>query len=331
MTEKPLIHVIEPEGPLEWFRPLEELATIRFVYPDETFSKTDLREILGATNGIIITSRCGVNREDMDYARNLGIIAKCGGKPSNVDIREATKRGIAVSYVPGANNTTVAEYCILLILASLRKLQIHAETIHRDKWRTSDTLLGFELRNKTVGIIGYGAVGKEVARKLQGFDCQVIVYDPYVDVKENEFGNMTPTGELALLLRESDVISVNCSLTEETENFISDPEFNLMKPHSIIINTARGPIIEETALIKALKKGSIASAAIDVYSREPVNSSHPLTKQNNIIMTPHVAAWTEEALYREVSGAVLSTVSYLKGDEIPGLLNPDFYKFNVMS
>lgn len=330
MTEKALIHVIEPEGPLEWFKPLEGLAEVRFVYPDENFSDTDLRDILRVTNGIIITSRCGVNGENMSFTNNLGIIAKCGGKPSNVDIAEATKRGIAVSYVPGANNTTVAEYSVLLILASLRNLNEHTEAIMKDKWRTNDTLLGFELRNKIVGIIGYGAVGREVARKLQGFDCQIIVYDPYVDIKENEFGNMTPTEELAFLLSESDVISVNCSLTNETENLISDPEFALMKPQATIINTARGPIINESALVRALENEIISAASIDVYSKEPINSNHPFSKQNNIVLTPHVAAWTVEALFREVNGAVLSTIAYLKGNnDIPGLLNPDFRKFNV--
>lgn len=330
LKRKPLVHVIEPEGPKEWYKPLEDIAEVNFVHPDENFSIDELRKLLANCIALIITSRCGVSSGDMDHAKTLEIIAKCGGKPSNVDIDAATRHGIAVSYVPGSNNTTVAEYTILMILASMRNFISHASTIHNNKWRTNNTLLGFELRDKTVGIIGYGAVGREVARKLQGFDCDVLAYDPYVNIIENEFGSMRETVELDNLLRESDVVSINCSLTEETRGFISDRQFELMKPNAILVNTARGPIVDESALARALQNGQIAGAAIDVFTKEPINSSHILAGFKNVILTPHVAAWTEEALFREVNGAVQSTLAVLeKRDRIPGLLNSDYEKYTI--
>jgi D-3-phosphoglycerate dehydrogenase len=330
LKRKPLIHVIEPEGPKEWYKPLEDITEVNFVHPDENFSSDELRKILANCMALIITSRCGVSSEDMDHAKNLKIIAKCGGKPSNVDIDAATRHGIAVSYVPGSNNTTVAEYTILMILASMRNFISHTSTIHNNKWRTKDTLLGSELRDKTVGIIGYGAVGREVTRKLQGFDCHVLVHDPYVNIIENEFGSMREAVDLDHLLRVSDVISINCSLTEETRGFISDHQFELIKPNAILINTARGPIVDESALARALQNGQIAGAAIDVFTKEPICSDHVLAGIKNVIITPHVAAWTEEALFREVNGAVQSTMAVLeKRDQIPGLLNPEYQKYTI--
>ncbi len=325
--KKKLVHVIEPVGPFEWYKPLEDLAEIQFIYPDKSFSNVQLRKILEKSSAILITSSCGVSSEDMNYAKKLEIIAKCGGKPSNVDIDSATKHGIAVSYVPGANNTTVAEFCIMLIMSSMRNFISQAGAIHNNRWRTGDTLLGSELREKTVGIIGYGAVGREVARKLEGFDSNILIYDPYVKIKKDEFGSMESVENLETLLKESDIISVNCSLTKETRGFISDRQFELMKPKAILINTARGPIVDESALVRTLENEKIAGAAIDVFTKEPINSEHILASFKNVILTPHVAAWTEEALFREVNGAVQSTMAvFQKNYQVPGLLNADYRK-----
>lgn len=154
MTKKPIVYVVEPEGPEEWYQPLEEFSEVKFIYPDDSFSKEDLKVIVERGEGIIITSRCAINKEDFGFSKNLKIIAKCGAKPSNVDIEEATRRGIAVSYVPGGNNTSVAEYTVMLILASLRQFITHSQAIQKDIWRSSNTFLGLELRDKTVGLIG---------------------------------------------------------------------------------------------------------------------------------------------------------------------------------
>ena len=329
MTKKPIVYVIEPEGPEEWYHPLEEITDVKFIYPDENFSKEDLRGTIDHSEGLIITSRRAISKEDFSFLKKLKIVAKCGAKPSNVDIEEATRRGVAVSYVPGGNNTSVAEYAVMLILASLRQFITHSQAIQNNVWRASNSFLGLELRDKIVGVIGYGAVGKEVVRKLYGFDCKVIVYDPFTKVEKNQCSYLSQVDDLPSLLKESDVISINCLLTKDTENLISDDEFNLMRKTAIIVNTSRGAIIDEVALIKALKEKTIAGAALDVYSKEPVDSQHPLNNIPNVIMTPHVAAWTVETLFREVSGAVNSTLACLKGETIPGLLNPDFLKFKV--
>ncbi len=318
------VYVVEPEGPEEWFEELKKEAEVIFLYPEKALTPEEVRKVVSDATAMIITSRCGVSAEDMEHAKSLGIISKCGAKPSNVDIDAATKKGIAVTFTPGANSTTVAEFAVMMMMACLRRLNLLIDMVAKDEWRSPYTM-GRELRDKVVGLIGYGAIGREVARRLEGYDCQVLAYDPYYK-KGDEPKCVTFIDDLKRLITQSDVISIHCMLTDETYHLLSDKEFAMMKPTAVVVNTARGPIIDEEALARALKEEKIWGAAIDVYAEEPAKSTHPLVGLKNAILTPHVAGWTEETIMREVGGAVKSVLAYLRGEEIPGLINPDYAK-----
>jgi D-3-phosphoglycerate dehydrogenase len=188
-------------------------------------------------------------------------------------------------------------------------------------------MFGRELRGKTVGIIGYGAIGQEVAKRLAGFDCQIEVYDPFYRPDGKEQDRVVFRENIDELLPVVDVLTLHCTLDDSTRGMISEREFCLMKPAAGIINAARAQIIDEEALERAIKTGRIAFAALDVFQVEPPDATHPLLGLENVILTPHLSSWTPEALHREVSGAIDSVMACFRGEKIPGLINPDFETF----
>jgi phosphoglycerate dehydrogenase-like enzyme len=323
MSERKIITVIEPEGPESWYASLGEKAEVRFFYPDGPITAAQARDLAVLSDGVIITSSSGFTAEDMDAAARLGIIAKCGGKPSNVDVPAATERGIAVTYVPGANSSTVAEYAVMTMLTSLRRYPLVTSAIRLGLKRTTTDLFGRELRGKKVGLIGYGAIGREVARRLEGFACTVSVYDPYYGGGD-EPSCVTFTDDLDGLLAEADILSLHCTLSAETEGLIGERELALMKPGAGIVNCARGPLIDEAALEVALREGHLGVVVLDVFTVEPPEADHPLVDVEGATLTPHISSWTPEALHREVRGALDSVEAWLEGRPIPGLINSDY-------
>lgn len=325
MTDRKIITVIEPEGPESWYDSLREKADVRFFYPEGPITAAQSLRLAMESHGVIITSSSGFSAADMDQAKSLAIIAKCGGKPSNVDVAAATDRGIAVTYVPGANASTVAEYAVMTMLTSLRRYPLVTTAIKRGLKRTTTDLFGRELRGKRVGLIGYGAIGREVAKRLEGFACPVSVFDPYYGGGE-EPSCVTFTDDLDGLLREADIVSLHCTLSAETKGLLGERELALMKEGSGVINCARGPLIDEAALERSLREGHLAFAVLDVFSVEPPEADHPLVDVEGATLTPHISSWTPEALHREVRGALDSVEAWLEGREIPGLINEEYVK-----
>ncbi len=327
MPEERKIVVIEPEGPEEWYSSLSEAGNVEFYYPQGPIDQGVVREVSRNVYGAIITSSCGFSAEDMEVLPSLRIIAKCGGKPSSVDIPAATKKGIAVTYVPGSNSTTVAEFTVMLVLDCLRRFPFISKTIGSGLNRNTTDMFGRELRGKIVGLVGYGAIGREVANRLQGFSCGVEVYDPFYDPDGSEPEYVSFRKTLEDILPRVDVLSLHCTLNGSTMDMISEKALGMMKPTSGIINTARAQLIDESAMEKALREERLAFAALDVFEVEPPGPDHPLLDLENVILTPHLASWTPEALHREVRGAVESVLALSRGEEIPGLINPEFRQF----
>lgn len=318
------ILVIEPEGPDNWYAPLKELGRVDFVVPGDSTSSLEAVKLAADADAVIVTSSCGFSAEDIEHLPRLRVIAKCGGKPSNVDIDAATKKGIAVTYVPGANSSTVAEFAVMLILDGLRRFPFISSSIGKGLNRNTTDMFGRELRGKTIGIVGYGAIGHEVARRLAGFDCQALVFDPNYKPTGSEPACVEFAGSLDELLPKVDILTLHCTLNDSTRGLISERAIALMKPNAGIVNTARAQIIDEEALERAIRSGRIAFAALDVFTVEPPGPDHPLLGLENVILTPHLSSWTPEALRREVDGAVDSVRACLLGANIPGLINPDF-------
>lgn len=321
------ILVIEPEGSDDWYTPLRELGRLDLVVPGDSTSPLETVKLAADADAVIITSSCGFTAKDLDHLPRLRIIAKCGGKPSNVDIDSATKKGIAVTYVPGANSSTVAEFAVMLILDGLRRFPFISSSISKGLNRNTTDMFGRELRGKTVGIVGYGAIGQEVARRLAVFDCHSLVFDPFYKCNGTEPACVEFAEDLDELLPKTDILTLHCTLNDSTVGLISERALGLMKPNAGIVNTARAQIIDEEAMERAIRSGRISFAALDVFTVEPPGPDHPLLGLENVMLTPHLSSWTPEALYREVRGAIESVTACLKGETIPGLINPSFEKF----
>ncbi len=320
----PLITVIEPEGPEEWFASLKPLCDLDFFCPRGPMAPEIILPILQRSRGVIITSSTAVDRQLMEQAPNLGIIAKCGGPPSNVDLLAAEEHGIAVSCSPGANTTSIAEYTVMLIIAAMRRLDLHMTAIRQGRWRTADTLLGRDLGDSTVGIVGLGAIGQAVLQRLIPFGCSILIYSPHADPRQPLPEKCRFCQSLEEIVPPCDAITVHCRATAATAGLFDDSLFSKMKPGSVFINTARGAIVDEEALARALERGPLGAAAVDVFQQEPPSPDNPLLRSEKALLTPHSSGWTYGALRRECDGAVASTAAFLQDRPIPGLLNPKY-------
>jgi D-3-phosphoglycerate dehydrogenase len=265
-----------------------------------------------------------ITRKVIESASDLKGIVRYGIGVDNIDLKSATERGIPVANVPDYCITTVADHALGLLLALNRRIVTADCMVRTGKWGVwtspSLRLKGFDLERKVLGLIGVGKIGSAIAARARGFDMKVIAYDPYLN-KETAKTLGIELGDLDTLLKNSDFISIHSPLTPETRGMIGERELHSMKKTAYIINTARGPIINETALYKALRSGWIAGAGIDVYEKEPPNSENPLFKLENVVLTPHIAYYTEEAIWRLEMSAVEEAVRILQGQLPRNLVN----------
>jgi len=322
------VFIPEPEWE-ESHKVLEEIAEVEIGEPGVLYTENQLIKETTDVDALIITSQHHVSRRVIEAARKLKVIVKYGSKPGidNVDIDAATEKGIVVCYTPYANSDSVAEHTIALILALLKKLDAMSFRLRQGKWRDK-SLLGYELLGKTVGIVGLGSVGCKVAEKIRGFGVKLIAYDPYVS-KETAKRVGVRLVDLETLLKESDILTIHAALTERTVHLIGEKELKLVKKSAFIVNTARGAIIDEKALIKALKEGWIAGAALDVFEEEPLKPDNPLLKMDNVLVTPHFASCTYEAYQREAFMAAEEVLRVLRGMKPKFAANPEvFVKVN---
>jgi phosphoglycerate dehydrogenase-like enzyme len=264
--------------------------------------------------------------EDVDRLR---VIACCRADPVNVDVAAATERGIPVLHAPGRNAQAVAELTLALMLMSLRNIPQSMDVLRQDGGPqgmvkmavTFFDLKGYELWGKVVGIIGLGAVGREVAKRLRGFDVELRVYDPYVsDETVAELGARRV--DLVTLLAEADVVTLHVPLSAETKGMLGREEFRLMKPTARLVNTARAELTDEEALCEALKEGRIAGAALDVFAQEPPPPDHPLLRLPNVVATPHIGGNTYEIPAHQSRIVVSDLERLFRGERPQHIVNP---------
>jgi D-3-phosphoglycerate dehydrogenase len=324
MKNKFMVFIPEPEWE-ESHKVFEGIADIKVGKPGEIYTEDRLIKEIKDVDAIIITSAQHITRKVIEASNKLKAIVKTGSKPGidNVDIEAATEKGIVVGYGPGANSDSVAEHTITLILILLKKSFIASYQLKQGKWRDIG-LLGNELMGKTLGIIGLGAVGCKVAEKIKGFGVKIIAFEPYNIQNAKEVG--AKLVDLTTLLKESDIVTIHTNLTKDTTHLIGEKEFKLMKKSAFIINTARGAITDEKALIRALKEGWIAGAALDVFTEEPPQPDNPLLKMDNVVVTPHTASFTFDAFRKEAYMAVEGTLDVLQGKKPKYVVNPEVFK-----
>ena len=293
--------------------------------------KSLLDVIQDSTPDIVIVEGDEI-KEDVLESTNLKLVGSVRGSPNNILLPLATKKKIPVIFVPGRNTIAVAELTIALMLAQARNI-VSAERLLNDDYLVDDfndfaklytKLMGFELNKRTVGIIGLGTIGIEVARRLVPFGANILVYDPYaIQNRVNEVE--AKLVDLDTLLKESDIVTVHCTPTDETQRMLGAREFDLMKRTAIFINTARASIIDETALLNALKSKTIAGAGLDVFSMEPVDCDNVFLELDNVTVMPHMGGNTIDTIERQSRTIVDNIISFVKGERPKNLLNPEVY------
>jgi D-3-phosphoglycerate dehydrogenase len=260
--------------------------------------KTDLKpdalkEIIKDYDALVVRSATKVTKDVIEAAKKLKFIGRAGVGLDNVDLEAATQKGIIVMNTPAGNTISTAEHTFSMILALSRNIPQANSSTKKGEWKRSK-FMGVELYGKVLGVVGFGRIGSEVAKRALSFGMKILAYDPFLSADVAESIGVE-IAELKKVLQESDYITVHTPLTDETRHMISDKEFALMKKGVRIINCARGGIIDEPALVKALKEGKVAGAAMDVFESEPLLADNELLKLDNVIITPHLGASTEEA------------------------------------
>ncbi|MDD5067234.1 MAG: hydroxyacid dehydrogenase [bacterium] len=261
-------------------------------------------------NAIIVRSATKATADVIAAADNLKLIVRGGVGVDNIDVKAAEKKKVQVRNTPGASTVSVAEHTMALLLSLVRQIPATDKSMKEGKWEKKK-FEGTELFGKTLGLIGSGRIGTAVAKRCQAFEMKVMAYDPYADDKTLLAGNIKPVKDLDELLRQADIVSLHIPKTEETKNILNKERISKMKDGSIIVNAARGGVVDEEALAEALKSGKLYGAALDVFSTEPLQNS-PLTGLSNVVLAPHIGAATKEAQKRIGLEAAKTIVEFFK-------------------
>lgn len=282
-------------------------------------SPTELASVVGDYDGMVIRSSVKVTREVFVSPGRLSAIARAGVGVDNVDLDAATAAGVLVLNTPDANTISTAEHSIALMLALYRRIPSAHEHVTGGQWSRSD-FQGQQVAGKTLGIVGFGRIGRAVAQRAIALEMRVIAYDPFVSASSEAGEDVTLVSDLDELLAVSDCVTLHSSLTEDTKHMIGSAQLAMMKPEASLINCARGALIDEAALADALNAGRLGGAAIDVYAQEPPVDS-PLLRARNVVLTPHLAASTIEAQAQVSVDAVDALLAYLIDGEIRSAVN----------
>ena len=283
-------------------------------------SKDELPKQLKDSDAIITRSATTIDKDFLKYCPNLKVIGRAGVGVDNIDLDEASKRGIVVLNMPTGNTIAATEHTMTHMLNCLRFLpNANYELKYKHKWDRKKWM-GIELSGKTLGIIGMGRIGTRVAIRAMGFGANVIVYDPYIKKEKALNIGARIMDELDDLLKEADIITIHTPKNEETYNMIDDEEISKMKNGVILINCARGGLYNEKALYNNLKNGKIRALGIDVFENEP-QPNHPLQEFDNVFVTPHLGANTYESQIRVAEGIARSTIDALKGRRYENAVN----------
>jgi len=304
---------------------IESVAEVERNPYGRALNERELLKVVEDVEGLIVGGD-KIDRKIIEHSKKLKIIARHGIGVDNIDLKAAIDKSIIVTFAPHVNADSVADFTMGLILTLARHIHQAHISMSQGKWE-STKFIGFEICGKTIGIIGLGEIGYKVAKRAGGFDMRVLYWSRRRKTNiEEELGIQYVSFET--LLKESDFITAHMALTDETHGMIGEKEFDLMKKTAYLINTARGPIVEEKALYEALKDGKIAGAAVDVYLKEPPGSDNPLLKLDNVVKTPHIAAYTIEAIRRMDMVNAEDIVRFFKGQKPIYIANPETLQKN---
>lgn len=322
-TPKPKVAVtrIIPEAGLRLVR---EAADMRLWEGELPPSPAELAELLHGCDGALTLLTDRIDGTVLDREPQLRVVSNFAVGYDNVDVHAATARGVAVCNTPGVLTAATADATWSLLMAASRRIVEGVDYVRAGRWKTwgPTLLLGQEVTGATLGIVGFGRIGREVAKRARGFDMTVLVHDTYRDeAAERDLGvSYRPLDDL---LRESDFVTLHVALTPETRHLIGTREFGLMKSSAVLINAARGPVVDTDALTVALRDGAIFAAGLDVTDPEPLPADHPLVSLPNCTIVPHTASATIQTRDAMATLAARNLLAVLSGGTPPACVNPE--------
>jgi glyoxylate reductase len=326
MMAKPRVFVsrIIPDAGLE---KIHEIADAE-VWQDELPPPYEtLLEKVRGVDGLVCLLTDRIDGGLMDAAGDqLKVISQMAVGYDNVSVPDATARGIPVGNTPGVLTDTTADFAFTLMVAAARRIVEGERYVKAGRWKTwgPTLLMGHDIFGATLGIVGFGRIGQGMARRASGFNMRVLAYDPTADeATAQALGvELRPLDDV---LAESDFVSLHVPLTEETYHLVGERELKLMKPSSVLINSARGPVIDPRALYQALKHGEIACVALDVTEPEPIQADDPLLTLDNCLIVPHIASSSLATRGKMATMAAANLEAGLKGERLPNCVNPEVY------
>jgi D-3-phosphoglycerate dehydrogenase len=286
-------------------------ARIEFMADPITEASLVERLTAGPVDAVVLRGSKPFTAGVLAAAQGLRIIAKNGAGVDSVDLAEAARRGITVAVAPGANADAVAEHSIALMLALVRDLARLDRKLRAGGWEGT-SWQGRDFRGSVVGIVGYGSIGRRTAQLAAALGARVVVFRP-----SGTAGDFEVETDLDALLARVDILSLHCPLTERTRGLIGAREIASMKPGALLINTARGPVVDESALVTALRSGHLGGAGLDTFEIEPIGADNPLLELDNVILTPHVAGVTRNAALQVATTTARNVVDALAGRPLP--------------
>ena len=278
---------------------------------------------------ILVVEADFVFEETFEQAPSLKFVGVCRGGPNNVDLEAATRHGIVVTHTPGRNAPAVAELALGLMLSLARRIPVAHQVVKSGQWEDPimpyTSLRGMELAGKTLGIVGLGAIGSELARRGSALGMRVTAFDPYVSPGQ-ACGMGATLADLDLVLKEADFLSLHCPTNDSTRGLVDAKRLSLMKPSAYLINTADAALVDEAALASFLKAGRLAGAGLDVFPSHPIAPDNPLLGLDSVVLTPHVGGATEETIARHSAMVTSDILRFVQGERPLHLLNPEAWR-----
>lgn len=325
MESRPLVFVTR-RIPEEGLTLVRQACEIRLWEGELPPPKDVLLREVPACDGLLCLLTDPIDAEVIAAGTRLRVISQMAVGVDNIDLRAATARGIPVGHTPGVLTEATADFTFALLMAAARRIPEGVDYVRAGKWRTWEPmgLLGVDVWGATLGIVGMGRIGTAVARRARGFAMRILYYDPTRRPElEAELG--AEYAELDDLLAQADFVTLHCPLTPQTRHLINEAALRRMKPTAILINAARGPVVDTDALLCALSEGWIRAAALDVTDPEPLPPDHPLLSLSNCIVVPHIASATISTRNRMARMAAENLLAGLRGERLPYCANPEVY------